>query len=101
MVFEVLTAVVMKSSIFWNITPRSPLEVIRSFRGTCRLHLQGRRISQAKTSLKEDSKQSRGTYEEVNNRIHTEKQNMFLRNVDRFSTDYTALYPRLQNSSMW
>jgi hypothetical protein len=27
-VFEVLTAVVMKTSIFWDITPRSPLRVL-------------------------------------------------------------------------
>jgi hypothetical protein len=46
-VFEVLTAVVMKSSTFWYITPFSPLEVNRHFGGTFRLHLQGRRINQA------------------------------------------------------
>jgi hypothetical protein len=45
--FEVLTAVVMRSSIFWDITPRSPLKVNRRFGGTC-LHLQGRRIRQAR-----------------------------------------------------
>jgi hypothetical protein len=40
--FEVLTAVVMKSSIFWDITPCtcSPLKVNRRFGGTCCLHLQ-------------------------------------------------------------
>jgi hypothetical protein len=38
--FEVLTAVVMKSIIFWNITPCSPLRVNRRFGGTYRLHLQ-------------------------------------------------------------
>jgi hypothetical protein len=43
--FRVLTAVVMKSSIFWDITPCSPLKVNRRFGGTCRLHLQDRRIS--------------------------------------------------------
>jgi hypothetical protein len=31
-----------KSTIFWNITPCSPLSVNRSFGGTYRLHLQGR-----------------------------------------------------------
>jgi hypothetical protein len=36
--FEVLTAVVVKSSIFWDITPCSPLSVNRRFGGTCRLH---------------------------------------------------------------
>jgi hypothetical protein len=40
--FVVLTAVIMKSAIFWDITPCSPLKVNRRFRGTCRLHLQGR-----------------------------------------------------------
>jgi hypothetical protein len=38
----------MKSSILWDITPVSPLKVNRHFGGTCRLHLQVRRISQAK-----------------------------------------------------
>jgi hypothetical protein len=37
----VLAAVVMKGSIFWDITPRSPLKVNRCFGGTFRLHFQG------------------------------------------------------------
>jgi hypothetical protein len=41
--FEVLTAVVMKSIIFWDITPGSPLSFSRRFGGTYRLRLQGRR----------------------------------------------------------
>jgi hypothetical protein len=41
--FEVLTAVVMRSSIFWNITPCSPLKVNRRFGGIFRLHLWGSR----------------------------------------------------------
>jgi hypothetical protein len=45
--FEVLTAVVMKSSMFWDITPCNPLEINRRFGGTF-LHLQGRRMSQAR-----------------------------------------------------
>jgi hypothetical protein len=44
---EVLTAVVMKSTIFWDITPCSLLKVNRRFGGTYRLHLQGRRTSRA------------------------------------------------------
>jgi hypothetical protein len=32
---EVLTQMIMKSSIFWDITPCSPLEVNRHFGGTC------------------------------------------------------------------
>jgi uncharacterized protein YjiK len=46
--FEVLTAVVMKSTIFWDIKPCSPLKVNRFFGGKYRLHLQGRRISEAR-----------------------------------------------------
>jgi hypothetical protein len=41
--FEVFTAVVMKSVIFWDMTPCSPLSFNRYFGGTYRLHLQGRR----------------------------------------------------------
>jgi hypothetical protein len=33
---------------FWDIMPCSPLKVNRRFAGTCRLHLQGRRISEAR-----------------------------------------------------
>jgi hypothetical protein len=46
-VFEVLTAVVMESSIFRDITPRSPLKVNRCFEGICCLPLQVTRKSQA------------------------------------------------------
>jgi hypothetical protein len=37
--FEVLTAVVRKSPVFWNITPYRPLKINRRYGGTCRLHL--------------------------------------------------------------
>jgi hypothetical protein len=37
---EVFTAVAMKSIIFWDITPCSPLGVNRRFGGTYRLHIQ-------------------------------------------------------------
>jgi hypothetical protein len=46
--FEVLTAVVMKSFILWDITPYSPFKVNQPFGGTSLLHLQGRRISEAR-----------------------------------------------------
>jgi hypothetical protein len=46
--FEVLTAVVTNSTIFWHITPCSPLSVNRRFGGKYRLHLQSRKISQAR-----------------------------------------------------
>jgi hypothetical protein len=41
--FEVVTAVVMNDTIFWYITPCGLLSVDRSFGGTYRLHLQGRK----------------------------------------------------------
>jgi hypothetical protein len=44
--FEVLAALNTKITIFWDITPYSPLNVNRRFGGTYRLHLQGRKISQ-------------------------------------------------------
>jgi hypothetical protein len=37
----------MKRIILWDMTPYSPLSCTRSFGGTYRLHLQGRRISSA------------------------------------------------------
>jgi hypothetical protein len=45
--FEVLTAVTMKSSIFWYITPCCSVKVNQRFGVTYRFHLQGRRIRQA------------------------------------------------------
>jgi hypothetical protein len=46
--FEVLTVVVMKNTIFWDITPCSPLKVNRRVGGTYRLDLQGQRINRAR-----------------------------------------------------
>jgi hypothetical protein len=46
--FEVHTAVVVKSTIFWDITLHSPLSINQRFGGTYRLHLQGRKISWAR-----------------------------------------------------
>jgi hypothetical protein len=51
-VFEVLTSVVMKSFIFWDITPCSLLKVNRRFGGTCHLHLQGLRVSRMKQAAR-------------------------------------------------
>jgi hypothetical protein len=41
--YEVFTAVVMKNTIFWDITSRNLLKVNRHFGGTYRLHFEGRR----------------------------------------------------------
>jgi hypothetical protein len=65
--FEVFTAVVMKSIIFWDMTPCSPL--------ICRWHLLTRWFAE----LFFDPEDGGDT---------------FLRNVGCNSTDYTASYPR-------
>jgi hypothetical protein len=57
--FEVLTAVAVKGSVFWGITPCSPLKASRRFGGTSYLHLQCRRISRA---VKAGGKLSRLTF---------------------------------------
>jgi hypothetical protein len=54
--FEVLTAMVMKSSFSWNIMPCSPFKVNRYFGGTSRVRLQTWRISQARSQYKIGSK---------------------------------------------
>jgi hypothetical protein len=46
--FEVLTAVIMKSYIFWDMMSYSSLKVGQRFGGTCCLNLQGQRINQAR-----------------------------------------------------
>jgi hypothetical protein len=48
--FTVLTAVVMKSSILWDISPISPLKNNRRFGETYLLYIQGSRMSHAKNS---------------------------------------------------
>jgi hypothetical protein len=45
--FEVLTALIMKGSVFWDITPCSPLEANKRFGETWCLHLRDRRVFQA------------------------------------------------------
>jgi hypothetical protein len=69
------------SIIFWDMTPCSLLSCNRHFGGTCRLHLQGRRIISARTSRQTGSNPEDG-------------DDMFIRNVGCNSTDYTASYPR-------
>jgi hypothetical protein len=83
--YEVLTASVMKSAIFLDIMPCSPLKVNRRFGGTYRLHLQGRRISRASfhagflLGLVFDAEDG---------------GDMILRNVGWLSTHYTALFSK-------
>jgi hypothetical protein len=47
---EVFTAMTMKSTIFWDVTPCRSYEN-RCFGGTCRLHLQGRENSREGSSI--------------------------------------------------
>jgi hypothetical protein len=95
---EILTAVVMKSSIFWDITPCSPLKVNWRFGGTCRLHLQGQRISKAR------NKRERWWQAKLCLLLldlffdPKDGRDMFLRKVGWLATDYMALYSRRQNS---
>jgi hypothetical protein len=65
----------MESSVFWDIMLCSPPKVYQCFWGTCRLHLQGRKISQAR-----NQSESRPS------------------DVGWLSTHYAALYPRRQPS---
>jgi hypothetical protein len=81
--YEVLTAVIMNSLDFWDMTPCSLLKYNRCFGGTCRLHFQGRRIRQAINQS--ESWGQTGDY-------------IFLRNVGWLPTDYTALYSRTRSS---
>jgi hypothetical protein len=77
-----------KSSVFWDITSCSGLQVNWRFRTTHRFHLQDR-ISE-----------SRNQYEAGNKHSTAEDGgNMFLWNVGWISLNYTALHPRKFNSS--
>jgi hypothetical protein len=107
--YEILTAVFIKSSIFWDIAPCSPLKVNRLFGVTC-LHLHGWRISQVRNQREACSRILGQTVLPASYLLHTgfllclffdtkDGGDMFLRNVGWLSVDYTALYPRRQNSS--
>jgi hypothetical protein len=56
--FDILTAVVMKSSIVWDIMPCSLVTDNRRLGGIHRFHHQVRRISQGRNRHKADSEQS-------------------------------------------
>jgi hypothetical protein len=47
---EVLTAVIMKSTVFWDIMLCSPLKVNRRFGGKYRLKFQARRIGRGRNA---------------------------------------------------
>jgi hypothetical protein len=68
---EVLTAVVMNSTTFWDIEPCSPLRVSPRFGRTYRLHLQDRKLSRSR-----NQRESRWQVE-----VPEVVDDMFLRNV--------------------
>jgi hypothetical protein len=53
---QVLTAVVMKTSVSWNITPCSLLKVNGCFGGIFSIHLQGRRLSKERSQREKRTK---------------------------------------------
>jgi hypothetical protein len=48
--FEVLAAVSIESTVFWDVMLFNPIEGLRRFGGTYFLHLQGRKISHTKST---------------------------------------------------
>lgn len=89
----------MKSSVFWDVSPYSPLKVNLWFSGTCCFHLQGQRIGQSKNHHEIGSKQS---YLAVCFMLvsHLPFPNpkvggdMFLQKMSWLSEDYMVLYQR-------
>jgi hypothetical protein len=77
----------LKSTVFWDITLCSPLSVNRRFGGTYRLHVQ-------LSTCVHDGFLLTSTFDPEDG------GDMFLWNVGRHSTDYTALYPRRWYSSI-
>jgi hypothetical protein len=90
--FEVLTAVVVKNIIFWDVTPCSLLRCNRRFGETYRVHLQGRRKlyqhEPASTQMASKMFLLKFFFDPEDG------GDVFLRNVGCISTDYTASHPR-------
>jgi hypothetical protein len=78
----------MKSTIFWYIKQYSPLKVNRRFGGTYLLHIHSRIRSQR------GIRWQTGIFFCLFD--PEDGGNMFLRKVGWLSTDYTALFPRIQ-----
>jgi hypothetical protein len=93
--FKVLTAVVMKTTNFWDITPCSPLKVNRRFGRTYSLHLQCRRISQARYQRESSSDCHLISSWYLARLIRLWRWRRYVpRNIGWLSTDYTAWYTR-------
>jgi hypothetical protein len=117
-VYDALTAVVVKSSTFWGIIVCSPLKVTRRFGEACCLHLQDQGISQARNqhkflcllSVKRKLCEKQTTFRRLcfppdfygylcSILFYSEDgSSAFLRNVWEL-LDYMSLYPRRHYSS--
>lgn len=97
---EVLSGPIMKSSLFWDIRTCSQLIVNQRFGGTCCLHLQGWKISQAINQHVGSSNQSRALLAVCFNPASSNLEGAG-RNVSRLSKDFAAVYPRTQDSSIF
>jgi hypothetical protein len=64
--FGVLTEIVTRNSVFWDVTPLITLKVSWRFGGLCRFNLQDWRVSQGRKQHEAGSKQCRLTF----NRLH-------------------------------
>jgi hypothetical protein len=80
--------------LIWRLKKHVKLKVNRHFGGTCCLHLQGRRINQARNHHEAVLVSCLACSSNLNM-----EATFFFRNVGWLSTGYTALYPRRQYSS--
>jgi hypothetical protein len=80
----VLTPVTMKSQVFWDTTPCSPVKINQRFRRIYRLHVQVRSLSQARNKHKRGRK----------HRVISPKSAFFIRII--FATDnYLTPYSKI------
>jgi hypothetical protein len=79
---------ILRSDILWNVTPCSPIVVDRRFVGTYCLHLQGRRVSQARNQQEASGKHYSFFYDiEYHYDITLEKLNLQTLHIRRRHID--------------
>jgi hypothetical protein len=81
----------------WNIMPYSPLKVNRRFGGTCRLQLQGPRISNARNQREAGSRQSSDWRQRRLQGVISQKMELFVTTAVRTSNPTW----RLLSSGIW
>jgi hypothetical protein len=98
--FEIVTAVVMKSTIFWDKTPCSRLKFNRLHGGgKYRLHLQGQRISRARNQR--ESRWQGGFYSGFLLRLFFETSVEFQRTAWRYILEDSTLYCTFIHYDLW